>query len=107
VVLWSTGKQAGPVAEDAGPDPSGYFQPRIMRHLHADGSVEYAIHDVYFRSNGSVDGYTAGSGDAEPAGQGGAQAASSFLYIWSQARRSSELYPVLVNGRMRIALPLL
>jgi hypothetical protein len=58
-VLWSTGKQADPVREDAEPSAADYFQPRIMRHFHADGSVEYAIHDVYFKSNGSVDGCTA------------------------------------------------
>jgi len=58
-ILWSTGKQGDPLAEDGGPDASGYVQPRIMRHLHADGAVEFAIHDVYFTSNGSIDGYTA------------------------------------------------
>jgi hypothetical protein len=57
-ILWSTSKQADPPTVDVGPDLSGYFQPRVMRHLLADGSVEYAIHDVYFTSNDSVDGYT-------------------------------------------------
>jgi exonuclease III len=35
-----------------------YWQPRVMRHTLADGSVEYAIHDVYFGKDGSVVTYT-------------------------------------------------
>jgi len=38
--------------------PAPYFQPRVMRHLTQEGSVEYAIHDVYFTSDGSIEGYT-------------------------------------------------
>jgi len=29
-----------------------------MRHVRADGAVEYAVHDVYFASDGSVESYT-------------------------------------------------
>jgi len=29
-----------------------------MRHQRSDGSTEYAIHDVYFASDGSIEGWT-------------------------------------------------
>lgn len=35
-----------------------YYQPRVMRHVRSDGTVEYAIHDVYFSLYGDVEGYT-------------------------------------------------
>ncbi|WP_438029967.1 hypothetical protein [Sorangium sp. So ce233] len=35
-----------------------YYQPRVMRHARSDGTVEYAVHDVYFSLNGDVKGYT-------------------------------------------------
>lgn len=35
----------------------GYFQPRVMRHTTAMG-VEYAVHDVIFAGDGSVESYT-------------------------------------------------
>jgi hypothetical protein len=35
-----------------------YYEPRVMRHARGDGTVEYAIHEVYFASHGKVDGYT-------------------------------------------------
>ena len=58
-ILWSIGKtDSSPTPEDTEPDPNGYFQPRVMRHVRADGSVEYAIHDVFFTSKDDVEGYT-------------------------------------------------
>jgi tetratricopeptide (TPR) repeat protein len=36
----------------------GYYQPRVMRHARSDGTVEFAIHEVYFAPHGKVDGYT-------------------------------------------------
>ncbi|WP_437607672.1 hypothetical protein WMF20_43375 [Sorangium sp. So ce834] len=35
-----------------------YYQPRVMRHARSDGTVEYAVHDVYFSLYGDVEGYT-------------------------------------------------
>ncbi|CAN95554.1 hypothetical protein predicted by Glimmer/Critica [Sorangium cellulosum So ce56] len=35
-----------------------YYQPRVMRHARGDGTVEYAVHDVYFSLYGDVKGYT-------------------------------------------------
>ncbi|XXX79550.1 hypothetical protein WMF30_12340 [Sorangium sp. So ce134] len=35
-----------------------YYEPRVMRHARSDGTVEYAVHDVYFSLYGDVEGYT-------------------------------------------------
>ena len=35
-----------------------YYEPRVMRHTRADGTVEYAFHDVYFTVYGEVRTYT-------------------------------------------------
>src|SRR5262245_32155750 len=35
-----------------------FWQPRVMRHSLADGRTEYAVHDVFFGSDGVVVTYT-------------------------------------------------
>jgi hypothetical protein len=35
-----------------------FWRPQVMRHRRRDGSVEFAMHDVYFNENGEVSGYT-------------------------------------------------
>ncbi len=35
-----------------------YFEPRVVRHRLDDGSEEFAVHDVYFRSSGRIEGMT-------------------------------------------------
>ena len=35
------------------------FAPRIVRHLLPTGRIEFAIHEVYHRPDGSIDGVTA------------------------------------------------
>lgn len=32
--------------------------PRVLKHTYPDGRTEYAIHDVYFRGDGSIYGYS-------------------------------------------------
>lgn len=37
---------------------TGYWQPRVMAHHKSDGSVAYAIHDVYFDTDNRVTDYS-------------------------------------------------
>ena len=37
---------------------SSTFAPRIIRHLLPKGMVEFAIHEVYHKPDGSIDGIT-------------------------------------------------
>jgi hypothetical protein len=35
-----------------------YWRPRMMSHGRPDGRLEYAVHEVYFATDGSVAGFT-------------------------------------------------
>lgn len=35
-----------------------YWEPRVMRHVNEDGSIEFGIHDVYFNKENQVITYS-------------------------------------------------